>query len=141
MSDEPPIRDRVTEWLDHPLTRRKFIPEYVILFAVVILGFWQLQRITTASEVDRISVEARADRQRCVDLVERSTGLRFVLDSLYDNIEVLVGLVETNAPDFPNIDQARERVNAGREQIDIAYPALSIEDCISTPTTSQEESP
>lgn len=138
------IAGKAREVWNRPTTVGHVAPIIAIVACTVAISLWQVQRVSSAVEQDRviaaqrsddnrIEAEQRAERQRCTDLVERTDGLRFVLESVYDNFDMLYSIVDLNADTaVPGVADAVQRVERGRAEIDVLYPQLSIDDCVAT---------
>lgn len=127
-------RARVNAWLNETMTRRRFLPEYVVVVAAVACAFWLLDRQGSEFDQARVEAQVQAETQNCLNRIERIDGLRFNLNEIYDNLDLLYDLIDQNTDgsfDHP-LSVARLRIDAGRETIDELYPPVLSEDCVFT---------
>lgn len=121
------MSEKIHAWMDGTMTRRRFLPAYVVLVFAVAGAF-----ALTARQGSRFDeAQVRIEVERCLDSIERSDGLRFNLNEIYDVLGFIVDeiAVGTSGND-ESIARLRMLTALGRSEIDERYPPREPDDCI-----------
>lgn len=134
--DEPTtIRGVIAAWLNGTVRRRQILPAHIVLVVAVAGAFYLFQGARDTDLQTQADIAA-ADQQRaidqCVNAVERSAGLRFNLNEIYDVLDFALHEVEQQFDDVQpdDLDVVRSRIVEAREEIDRRYPASEPAACV-----------
>lgn len=114
-------------WLDGTMTRRRFLPAYVVLVVALAGAFFLTAN--QGSHFDEAQIQDRVER--CLIIVEQVDGLRYNLNEIYDVLGFLFDEIDQSVPGFDDsLVRLRVRTATGRSEIDERYPRRSLEDCL-----------
>jgi hypothetical protein len=133
------LRAKTNAWLDETITRRKFLPAWIVLVVAIAGAFHLLNQTRSDVSADR---QVDLALERCTAAVARTEGLRFNLNEIYDVLDVVVLELETvyqaNEPivGMPEaISRLEERIATGRSEIDDRYPQRTTNECVTFTVT------
>lgn len=137
---ESTIKSVIVEWLNGTVKRRQILPAHIVLVVAVALAFYLFQDSRDrdlVAQQDIAEQEAQRRVDQCVNAVERSAGLRFNLNEIYDVIDFALDEVEQQFDEVEpdDLDVVRLRIVEAREEIDRRYPATEPAACVGVAST------
>ena len=134
-SEPETIRETIVAWLNGTVRRRQILPAHIVLVVAVAGAFYLFQDSRDADlqrQEDIREIEAQDRVDQCLNAVERSEGLRFNLNEIYDVIDFTLDEVEVQFEEVEqdDLDVVRQRIVEAREEIDRRYPVNAPAACI-----------